>query len=395
MQVTSALLDRVADATATQDPTARVDALLGVIREMSGLEIAFLTRFDHEGERLTVTHADHADDRPEGFDVAPGSVHAADATLCHRSVAEGTGWNTRVQETWGDLAVVRDLHIEAYVAVPVQVDDDAPVYGTLCAISPHDHVEDDDLLALMRLSARLIADAILAERDIAAARNRAARAQRFLRERLTFTAEVEHKMRTPLTLIKGWAEMLINNDAQLEPQQRVDATVVIRDNADRLLQQVEDLLSASRATMGVTALDPADVDLAAMAEGLEPILGDRTLVVHGGPTVHTDPVAARVMLEHLVQNAAAHTPEGTTVTVRVLPKPDGVALVVEDDGPGLPKDVDIFAAFQRGTDEGTGTGLGLHIVRTTASGLGGDVIADASDTGGARFTVAIPHRGDD
>ena len=394
MPISAAVLDQLSAATAAQAPADRVQSLLHLIREASGMEVAYLTRFDWDDEIQVITHTDLLDVDSDLAALAPDSSLPFAETICQRSLADGTGWNTEVQSTWGDLEVVRALRLETYVSVPVRLEDDTATYGTLCAATPRRQDEDGDLLPIMRLAARMIADAIVAQQELAKALARAARAERMLRDRLTFTAQVEHKLRTPLTLIRGWADLLLARGDELDTDQRDDAARIIQENAERLLIQIEDLLSTSRATMGATVLDPTRVDLAAIARALESVVEPRKLVVHGGPVVLTDPVASRVLVEHLVENAAAHTPPSTTVTVTVRASDSGVVLVVEDDGPGLPDDVDIFAAFERGTDDGTGTGLGLHIVRTSAIALGGDVVADERPGGGARFTVTLPHRHD-
>jgi signal transduction histidine kinase len=97
-----------------------------------------------------------------------------------------------------------------------------------------------------------------------------------------------------------------------------------------------------------------------------------------------------VCLDALVNNVLAHTPVGTSFGVRVVRGPgrDWV-LVVEDAGPGLPGE----ALPARGSSGGSGTGLGLDIVRRTAEASGGSVTARTSAEGGARLEVRFgpPH----
>jgi two-component system sensor histidine kinase KdpD len=115
------------------------------------------------------------------------------------------------------------------------------------------------------------------------------------------------------------------------------------------------------------------------------------------PLVHVDPVLITQALVNLLENAAKHTPDGTTV--RIAAESDGpvVHLTVEDDGPGLPAgDPDLlFAKFQRGRQESKvpGAGLGLAIVRAIVEAHGGRVTASRREGGGARFEIALPIEG--
>jgi signal transduction histidine kinase len=109
-------------------------------------------------------------------------------------------------------------------------------------------------------------------------------------------------------------------------------------------------------------------------------------------TVAVDPRALEQILGHLLENAQKYA-AGSVVTVSST-EVDGswVVVVVEDDGPGLPDDPDLFEPFARGDNAtGTpGTGLGMHFVRTLAEASGGSVAAGSSEAGGARFEIRLP-----
>jgi two-component system sensor histidine kinase BaeS len=92
--------------------------------------------------------------------------------------------------------------------------------------------------------------------------------------------------------------------------------------------------------------------------------------------VKADPVRIRQAVGNLVENALRHTPRGGTVTVRVSEARDGVAVSVDDSGPGM----------TRGSDDG----LGLSIVRAIAEAHGGGVWIGKADLGGASVTIRIP-----
>ncbi len=98
---------------------------------------------------------------------------------------------------------------------------------------------------------------------------------------------------------------------------------------------------------------------------------------------------------NLIENALAHTPSGTPVTVSVRSEDDSACLEVSDRGPGVPEELRdrVFERFSRGggdTGGGTGSGLGLAIVRAVAEAHGGSVTLDDAEGGGARFVLRLP-----
>jgi two-component system OmpR family sensor kinase len=170
---------------------------------------------------------------------------------------------------------------------------------------------------------------------------------------------------------------------------------------------VEDLLLLARLDAG-RPLSPAPTDLSplvvdavsdARAAGGGHVwrldLPDDPALVHG------DPQRLHQVLTNLLANARTHTPPGTTVTARVAAQPSGVRLQVEDDGPGIPAELQpvVFERFARGDASraratgsagGTGsTGLGLAIVHSVVAAHGGTV-ALASEPGRTVFTITLP-----
>jgi signal transduction histidine kinase len=105
-----------------------------------------------------------------------------------------------------------------------------------------------------------------------------------------------------------------------------------------------------------------------------------------------DPTALHEVLAHLVENAVKYSPGGTTIVLRSALSADGDAIIdIVDQGIGIPDDVDVFAAFQRGADRGTpGVGLGLYIVRNLVHAMGGTVDAHRNAVVGSTFTVRLP-----
>jgi signal transduction histidine kinase len=109
--------------------------------------------------------------------------------------------------------------------------------------------------------------------------------------------------------------------------------------------------------------------------------------------VDVDPAKVERVIENLLVNAARHTPAGTPIHVRVHTRPNGVVLMVEDEGPGVPDDLKdlLFEPFWQGKDsKGRGMGIGLSLVQRFAQLHGGTAHVEDREGGGARFVVTFP-----
>jgi signal transduction histidine kinase len=218
-----------------------------------------------------------------------------------------------------------------------------------------------------------------------------------------FVADASHELRTPLTSILANLELLA---ADLEGENAEIAGSALR-SSRRMRRLVADLLLLARADAGrVARREPVNAG-AVVREAA----GEAAAVAHGhGLTVDVQPGTPLVveapgdelhrLVLNLIQNALVHTPPGTAVDVRARREGNYVVLEVTDEGPGIPAELRdrIFDRFVRGTGDrasnnGSGSGLGLSIVRAVAESLGGSVEVGESDAGGARFTVRIPAAG--
>jgi len=199
-------------------------------------------------------------------------------------------------------------------------------------------------------------------------------------------ADLSHQLRTPLTVLRLDAEGLASADDRLR---------IARD-IDRLEQVVTRVIQESRDSSHHHATnDQGRCDLGVVVRqrlAFWSILAsgqDRhcTVDVAGGAhPIGVSQGAVEVCLDALLNNVLTHTPVGTSFSVSVTSGPGrrGV-LVVHDAGPGLPAD----ALPTRGSSGGSGTGLGLDIVRRTAETSGGSLSAGRSHDGGARFEVSF------
>jgi two-component system, OmpR family, sensor histidine kinase BaeS len=227
--------------------------------------------------------------------------------------------------------------------------------------------------------------------------------QRSEQQRQALVADVAHELRTPLAVLQGRLEALLDG---VLPVDRPELERLHRQT--RLLARlVEDLRVLSLADAQQLDLALERVDLVAVAAETVAAFASRAaergvrLVLHAAtPEVHVpaDPHRMAQVLGNLIDNAIRITPSGGTVAVRVERTRDTAVVAVEDDGPGLPPgDAErLFDRFHRPDASRArasgGSGLGLAIVRTLVEAHGGRVGARDRDVGGAAFEVVLPIR---
>ena len=215
--------------------------------------------------------------------------------------------------------------------------------------------------------------------------------------RTQFLAVAQHKLKTPLAVIAGWGGTLREWD-ELTVEERAAGLDAIERSTIELQSQIDDLLDEARAHLLEQSIDIETIDLAAfVTEQMEATRYDQTrhpihVSVPPGLAVRADRNALRQVLAHLVDNAVKYSPDGGVIDISGRSDDGDAVLVVADHGIGLPDDVDVFRPFQRGRAANSvarGTGLGLYIVRSLTTKMGGRVTVLPSDAG-ARFEVSLP-----
>jgi two-component system, OmpR family, sensor kinase len=239
----------------------------------------------------------------------------------------------------------------------------------------------------------------------------AARAEReaMIQAQRDFVADASHELRTPLTSVLANLELieaaLAARAKSADSEEEAEMVDSALRSSKRMSRLVSDLLLLARADAGRTA-PRRDTDLAELAraavEEVRPIAGPREIGVRAPDVVpvHGNPDELHRMISNLLDNAVRHTPEGSRIELRVIRDGDRARLVVSDNGPGLPPGLEdqVFERFARGAGPADrasagGTGLGLAIVRAVATSHGGEVRAERSEAGGARFEVELPAGG--
>ncbi|MCU1351976.1 MAG: ATP-binding protein [Acidimicrobiales bacterium] len=217
-----------------------------------------------------------------------------------------------------------------------------------------------------------------------------------------FVADASHELRTPITTIRGYAELYraggLDEEAGL-----ADAMRRTEQEAVRMGTLVEDMLLLARLDQG-RPLESVPVDLAVLADDAtrdahavdpaRPVASD----ARGPAVVLGDEGRLRQVVGNLVANALQHTPAGTPVEVRVRSVGDEVVLEVADAGPGMDADVAerIFERFYRADPSRSrhrgGTGLGLSIASAIVAAHGGRIEVQSAVGEGTTVSVRLPRR---
>jgi PAS domain S-box-containing protein len=211
----------------------------------------------------------------------------------------------------------------------------------------------------------------------------------------TMLRAVSHDLRTPLAAILGIASTLARPDLALPPEERRELSGRIAVNARRLDRMVTDMLDLDRLARGALAPAFAPVDVGHLVRelvaGSDLVTGRRLHLDTAPITVPADAAMLERIVENLLANSAKHTPGDSRIWVRVERVEDGVLIVVEDDGPGIPLEdrERIFETFSQGATPVRSTGVGLAVVKRFAELHGGGACVGDRDGGGASFRVTL------
>jgi len=222
------------------------------------------------------------------------------------------------------------------------------------------------------------------------------------RDRADVVSAVAHEIRSPLTTVKGFTATVLAKWDRLTDDQKRTMLRAVEADADRVTRLLSDLLDVSRIDAGRLTLHPQVVDLPAAVERVlagrvasgEPVDRFDLRVTLPLPETWLDPDRVAQVLGNLVENALRHGAGRVTVTVtaaQTLAGAPAALVTVADEGTGISPEVRhrIFRAFWRG-GRGSGSGLGLHIVKGLVDAHGGTVEVDEAPGGGARFRVVFP-----
>jgi heavy metal sensor kinase len=230
-----------------------------------------------------------------------------------------------------------------------------------------------------------------------------ARIRATLQTQRQFMADASHELRTPVSVVRATADVMLSRDHRDEAEYR-EAMAIVGAQARRLGRLVEDMLVLARADAGGYPLRPVDLYLDEVVADCRRAVD--VLAVERGVTIQSagaaeipfrgDEDLLRRLVLNVLQNAVQHTPAGGSVGVDVTQEREAVRIRVTDEGSGIPAGDQqrIFDRFVQldAARRGQGTGLGLPIARWIAEAHSGTLELEQSGAGGSTFCISFPAR---
>ncbi len=226
------------------------------------------------------------------------------------------------------------------------------------------------------------------------------------RAKSEFVSRISHELRSPLTSVIGYVELLLDGGAGAPNEDQSRMLTIIERNSLRLLALIEDLLTMSRVESGTFELDVRPVDLGDLIERVRETTApavanaelDFVVELGGARQLMGDRDQLERALLNLVSNSVKFSSPGGLLTITTCTEADDVTVSVRDTGSGIPIDEQgqLFTRFFRSTrskeQQVAGTGLGLYIVKQIIELHGGEIEVVSSHAG-STFTMRLPVAG--
>ncbi len=295
------------------------------------------------------------------------------------------------------LALLREIGITSYMTVPLQAR--GRMLGALMFVSTESgrRYGDADLAFaedLARRAALAIDNAWLYRA-----------AHDAVRVREAFLSIAAHELKTPLTSMLGFAELLERRalrDQSLKEREQQVLRIIVR-QTQQINKLVSAMLDLSRIETGQFDIERCLVDLGTLArrvvDDLQPTLDRHTIAFSGPPEplmILGDELRLEQVLQNLTHNAIKYSPVGGPITMRVEQRGDRACVAISDHGIGIPQAAQarLFERFYRARNVQdwhiSGMGVGLYIVRTIVDLHGGEVTVASQEGQGSTFTVSLP-----
>lgn len=223
-----------------------------------------------------------------------------------------------------------------------------------------------------------------------------------------FVSIASHQLRTPLTIINWYVEMLSTPGSEQLSKKQLQYLDEITRASKRMIELVNSLLNVSRIDMGTFMVEPIPMNFVdALEDALKDLLAqishkkitvmrkfDKDL-----PLISADPKLLRMVLQNLLTNAVKYTPNDGVITVSIEHRMADILITIADTGMGIPlqQQSKIFQKFFRADNarikEPDGNGLGLYIIKSIVENGGGKIWFTSEENKGAAFYVSIPIEG--
>lgn len=235
-----------------------------------------------------------------------------------------------------------------------------------------------------------------------------------------FVSLASHQLRTPLSTINWYIEMLLDGDAGPLKKEQTEFLEQVYTSNQRMVGLVEALLNVSRLELGTFAVNPEETDIPALFRSIfdevKPVVDQKCLdfvddVQRNIPNTKVDPDLTRMIFENLITNAVKYTPEKGQVRVSAYIatageqvdekeiREDSLVVEVADTGYGIPDNQKdqifnkLFRADNVQQKDTTGTGLGLYISKLIVDHVGGKIWFNSQENEGTSFFVTLPLSG--
>lgn len=396
----SAVLAKVASASNQLHTTASMDVIAGelvdIVRDILDVHQAAISFDTHDNRARAVNAASVSGKYPDAANAAGQEICA---TVCRTNQAlRLTAEELTTHPDWTGVASGGDARakIRGWMAVPLKAQDGTNI-GILQACDKYvgEFTEEDEaiLTQLASIAASGFENARLYET-----------LQEQHRRKDEFLAMLAHELRNPLAPIRAAADLLAI--ANLGDDRIRKTSAVISRQVQHMSSLVDDLLDISRVTRGLIELEGNSLDVkrvvADAVEQVRPLVEARNhelTVISSADSAFVigDHIRLVQVLSNILNNAVKYTPPGGRIVVRTEATQSEVILSVEDNGVGVPLDLqpyvfDLFSQAARSSDRTQGgLGIGLALVHSLIALHGGRVACHSGGDGtGSRFTVSLP-----